>query len=165
MREVEERIDFFDTSALVKRYHREVGTDVVDAAFGEQDTTRLISDMSVIEFSSAFAKKVRTGEITQEDFRETIRELAEDIQSGVIQLVLFSDEEKKAAAALIETYGVSRNLRTLDAMQLAVMNRLGSQVITHVYCADRPFAAVIREEGFSVINPEEPPEIELKVEN
>jgi len=28
MREAEEQIDFFDTSALVKRYHRELGTDV-----------------------------------------------------------------------------------------------------------------------------------------
>ena len=28
MREAEEQIDFVDTSALVKRYHRELGTDV-----------------------------------------------------------------------------------------------------------------------------------------
>lgn len=73
MREDDGRIYFFDTSALVKRYHREVGTDIVDAA------------------------------------------------------------------------------------QLAVMKRLGLQAIAHIYCADRMFAALIEEEGFPVINPEESP--------
>jgi uncharacterized protein with PIN domain len=81
MSEAERRIDFFDTSALVKRYHREVGTDVVDAAFASKDVTRMISDMTAIECYSAFAKKVRTGEITEEDFRETIKEL--ELQTGI----------------------------------------------------------------------------------
>ena len=158
MREDDARVYFFDTSALVKRYHREIGTAVVDAAFDDKDTTRMISDISVIEFHSAFARKVRTGEITEEDFRRTIKEMAEDIRSGVIELAFFGDSEKKEAAALIEKYGLSRNLRTLDAMQLAVMKRLGLQVTPHVYCADRSFAALVKEEGLLVINPEEPPQ-------
>jgi predicted nucleic acid-binding protein len=74
MREAEEQIDFFDTSALVKRYHRELGTEVVDAAFGDKDAVKMIPDMSVVGFYSAFAKKVRKVEITAEDFRETIKE-------------------------------------------------------------------------------------------
>jgi hypothetical protein len=52
--------------------------------------------------------------------------------------------------------GLSKNLRTLDSMQLAVMKGLGSQTITHIYCADRAFVALLEEEGFPVINPEEP---------
>lgn len=154
MREGNKRVYFLDTSALVKRYHREAGTDVVDAAFEDKDATRVISDISVIEFYSAFAKKVRMGEITKEDFRDTVKELAGNIQSGVVQLAFFGESENKVAAALIEKYGLSRSLRTLDAMQLQVMKRLGAQVITHVYCADRPFAPLVEEEGFSVINPE-----------
>jgi uncharacterized protein with PIN domain len=108
MSEAEKRIDFFDTSAFVKRYHREPGSDVVDAAFADKDASRMISDMSVIEFYSAFAKKVRTGEITEEDFRETIKEMAEDIRSGVIQLTFFGDSDKREAAGLIEKYGLSK---------------------------------------------------------
>jgi hypothetical protein len=50
----------------------------------------------------------------------------------------------------------------LDALQLVVMKRLGSQAIRHIYCADRTFAAIIAEERFSVMNPEEPPGIEDK---
>jgi len=30
---------FFDTSALLKRYHSELGTETVDAAFEEKDAT------------------------------------------------------------------------------------------------------------------------------
>jgi len=48
MKEDEAPLDFFDTSALVKRYHRETGTDVVDAAFEDRDATRVISNISVI---------------------------------------------------------------------------------------------------------------------
>jgi uncharacterized protein with PIN domain len=103
MSEVEKRIDFFDTSALVKRYHREAGTDVVDAAFAGKGAAKMISDISVIECYSAFAKKVRTREISEEDFGATIKELAEDIQNGLIQLAFFSDSEKKEAAALIKS--------------------------------------------------------------
>ena len=158
MSEVEASIVFFDTSALVKRYHREVGTDVVEAAFSDHSITRIISDIGVIECYFAFARKVRTGDITEEDFRVTIKELAEDMQNGTIQLAFFGDNDKREAAVLIEKYGLSRNLRTLDAMQLAVMKRLGVQVIRDVYCADRPFVNLITAEGFSVINPEAAPE-------
>jgi predicted nucleic acid-binding protein len=147
MREAEKRVDFFDTSAFVKRYHREPGSDVVDTAFADKDAIRMISDTSVIEFSSAFAKKARTGEITDEDFRETIKEMAEDIRSGVMRLTFFGDSDKREAAALIEKHGPSRNLRTLDAIQLAVVKRLGLQVPRHVYCPDRPFAALMSGRG------------------
>jgi hypothetical protein len=39
MREDDNQVYFFDTSALVKRYHRELGTDVMDAAFGDKNAT------------------------------------------------------------------------------------------------------------------------------
>ena len=54
---------FLDTSALVKRYHREEGSDILDRLFEEPDAKFIISDISIIEFYSAIALKVRTGEI------------------------------------------------------------------------------------------------------
>jgi len=154
MKEDDRPIYFFDTSALVKRYHQEIGTEIVDTAFEDQDAVKLISDISVIEFYSAFAKKTRMGEITQEDFRDTIRALGQDIRSGSFELAALNDNDKKEAATLIEKHGLSKSLRTLDAMQLAVMKRFGCQSINRVYCADRPFVAVIEAEGFAVTNPE-----------
>jgi predicted nucleic acid-binding protein len=147
------RILFFDTSALVKRYHQEKGTNVVDVAF-EQEGARIISGVSIIEFFSAFAKKVRIGEITKEDFQVTIKEFAEDILSGIIQLEQFGENEKKTAATLIEKYGLSENLRTLDSMQMAVIEKLGSDRVDCVYCADLPLISILKQEGFMVLNPE-----------
>jgi len=148
------RILFFDTSALVKRYHHEKGTDVVDVAFS-QEGIKIISDVSVIEFFSAFARKVRTGEITKEDFQVTIKEFAEDILSGIIQLEQLGENEKRTAATFIEKYGLTENLRTLDSMQMAVIAKLGSDHIDCVYCADLPLISILEQEGFVVLNPEQ----------
>lgn len=100
------RILFFDTSALVKRYHQEKGTDVVDTAFN-QEGVKIISDISVIEFFSAFAKKVRIGEISKEDFQVTIKELAEDVLLEVIQLEQFGENEKRAATDPVPNFPMS----------------------------------------------------------
>lgn len=43
------KVYFLDTSALVKRYHRERGSEVIDALFAEQDRRIIISDLSIIE--------------------------------------------------------------------------------------------------------------------
>jgi len=44
---------FFDTSALVKRYYEEPGTQTVDELI-ENDRTVVISSLAVIETLSAF---------------------------------------------------------------------------------------------------------------
>ena len=125
----------------------------MDVAF-EQEGVRIISDVSVIEFFSAFAKKVRTAEISKEDFQATIKEFAEDILSGIIQVEQLGENEKKTAAILIEKYGLSENLRTLDSMQMAVIEKLGSDYLDCVYCADLPLISILQQEGFVVLNPE-----------
>ena len=139
----------------MKRYHKENGTSVVDLAFRDV-ADKVICDITVIEFYSAFAKKVRMGEISEETFRETVKALAEDIRSGGIRLSAVTDYDKKEALTLIEKWGLSNNLRTLDALQLAVMKRNSSLGEMRVYCADSSFVTVIEQEGFVVTNPENP---------
>lgn len=50
---------FFDTSALVKFYHAEAGTQKVSAIFSEQGREIRVSSIGLIEGQSAFAMKVR----------------------------------------------------------------------------------------------------------
>lgn len=59
---------FFDTSAIVKRYHREDGSDFIDRLFAEADAEFVISDISIMEFYSALSLKVSVGEIDEENF-------------------------------------------------------------------------------------------------
>jgi predicted nucleic acid-binding protein len=103
---------------------------------------------------STFAKKVRMGELSDAAFHNAIRLLAQDFQDNVVEITSITDADKRSAGMLIEKYGLSQNLRTLDALQLAVMNRLGREIITRILCADRAFVSIIEQEGFTVANPE-----------
>ncbi len=52
---------YFDTSALVKRYHLEVGSTDVDRILTEAGSEFFIARLAAVEMLSSFAGKVRTG--------------------------------------------------------------------------------------------------------
>jgi len=54
----------FDTSALVKRYHVEAGSDKVDEIFEDSDNILIISELALVEVTSALLRKRNRGEIT-----------------------------------------------------------------------------------------------------
>jgi uncharacterized protein len=146
---------FLDTSALVKRYHKERGSDVIDALFAEQGRRIIISDLSIIEFGSALSKKVREKEITPEKYHRTLGFFCQDIVTETIHVEILGDADKALAATLIEKHGFHANLRTLDSLQLAVMKRASQSELDHVLCADRTFCSIIQQEGLIVRNPED----------
>lgn len=57
---------FFDTSALVKRYYEEPGTDTVDELV-ENNRRVVITSLTIIETASAFRRKHNRGEIQEND--------------------------------------------------------------------------------------------------
>jgi len=63
---------FLDTSALVKRYHEEVGTPEIDRLFDDPQAELIISRLGFVELQSALASKVRSGNSIDQD-RETAR--------------------------------------------------------------------------------------------
>ena len=63
---------FFDTSALVKRYHEERGTDRVDAILDEEGTEVLISSLTVVESVSAFRRKYNRSEVSESEMNQLI---------------------------------------------------------------------------------------------
>jgi hypothetical protein len=97
------------------------------------------------------------GQCDADEFEGAKSELAADIAAGNLRVERLTDADKSEASYLIEQYGPSRELRTLDAMQLAVIKRLGADNLRTVYCADRALVAILQAEGFTVINPESPP--------
>ena len=55
---------YLDTSSLFKLYHTKAGTQVVDSIFAENNPTAIfISEIALIEFTSALFKKVRSKEL------------------------------------------------------------------------------------------------------
>lgn len=144
---------FFDTSAIVKRYHREDGSDLIDRLFTESDAEFIISDISIIEFYSALSLKVRVNEIDEENFVSLRKLFSQDIKKGIYQVVEFTNAEKLESTKLLLKYAKKHSLKTLDAMQLSVMKAIGQTELKAVVCADKKFCKIINIEGFTVTNP------------
>ncbi|HXB67543.1 MAG TPA: type II toxin-antitoxin system VapC family toxin [Candidatus Acidoferrales bacterium] len=146
---------FFDTSALVKPYHPELGSQRVVAMFGEPDRRIVISRLGGVELHSALALKIRTGHLGREKSAALRIRFLNDVASGAIALVAVTELHYPVAESLIIRYGDRKGLRTLDALQLAVAldvrHRAGLDALV---VADAAFAEIARMEGIAVINPE-----------
>ncbi len=129
---------FFDSSALAKRYHPELGTPKVLSIFAEPGREIRISKLSFIEIQSVFAMKVRSGVIGRDDAGVQRARLIAEIAAGEIEVCAVTANLFDDAAKLIGRHSFSHRLRTLDALQLAppqkqkVKERTESRKRTHV---------------------------------
>ena len=147
---------FFDSSALIKLYHPELGSRRIAAMFGAPDRRIIISRLAGVELHSALALKTRTGHLDSERSAALRIRFLDDVASGAIALVAVSEFHYPAAERLIIRYGDRKGLRTLDALQLAValdvQHRVGLDALV---AADKAFCEVATLEGLAVLNPED----------
>lgn len=146
-----------DTSGLVKYYHMEKGTPQAQAIIDDPANAVFISNLSVIEIHSSFAKKVRTGEITVQQFRLFTKRFSDDVKLKKYRIVRLTEVHFSQATRLILKHGLRRALRTLDALQLAVALSLKARgMLDASVTADDKFIGVARREAIRAINPEKP---------
>jgi uncharacterized protein len=147
---------FIDTSALVKYYHPEEGTQEVTQIIEEPVSRHYISRLSLVETISAFAGKFRLGHIDEQGFADLRRRFYHDIGQSRFRIMPVTTSRYQVAMQLIEKHFRIR-LRTLDALQLAVALALSYQrMIDHFVCADHRLCEMAIEEGLSVIHPSGP---------
>jgi hypothetical protein len=139
---------FFDTSALVKRYHSEKGTENIDKIFNEDDRALIISSLSITEIVSALNRKKEEKVISKEDLDIVLSRFFHDAIKEYV-VVELDEEHMKDSIMLV----LKRNLRTLDSLQLAIALRLKELEIVFV-CADRKLVTVASKECLKTINPE-----------
>lgn len=108
---------FFDTTALVKLYHQEKGTEALEHLISASDTCIVIADICLIEIISALATKVRMGLIDHDVFEAALNCFINDFNGYEIIEVDYAI--KMQAASLLKTIAVTQRLRTLDALQPA----------------------------------------------
>jgi predicted nucleic acid-binding protein len=148
---------FFDTSALVKHYHPEVGSVEVDRLWNDPLQGLFASRLSALEIVSAFAGKVRAGTISATDFVMVRHRFFADIASKRLAAIRLLVPHFKEAERLLRTYALSARLRTLDSLQLAVAVDLRSRgMVSHFVCADRELLPIAAREGLFVLDPENP---------
>ncbi len=108
---------YFDTSALVKYYYEEQGSEYVTSLIQDETNEIIISEISVIEFISSLHKKFRTKELPDEDLQTAMVEFRLSLPDFIIEP--FTGIVRENAEKIICKYGKEFGIRTLDAMQLS----------------------------------------------
>ena len=148
---------FFDTSAFAKYYHAEAGTSTVQKIFGEPERRIQISNLGLLEAQSAFAAKIRSATIDNAAAGVVRARMMLDIAAGEIEVLQITQEHFRGAALLLARYGPTRPLRTLDALQLAlVLDLRGQRLLDTFIVADHALYEIVRRENVPVLNPADP---------
>lgn len=140
----------FDTSALVKRYHLEPGSDKVDEMFEDTDNVLIISELALVEVTSALLRKRNRGEITTSAMENALAQFARDVLSELIVADFTSDVVRRARELVL-----AHNLKTLDALQLASALEFQALNPAFVY-ADAKLHDAAQAAGMTVLDPEAP---------
>lgn len=131
---------YVDTSALVKRYVPEPGSDAFDAFCTACAVDMLISPLGSTEFTGVLQRRVRNRQLTVRQAGAVRRRFLTDVSVGGWRLVEFGSDMFSAASDLM--LELSAPLATLDALHLACALRHGaSQLAT----GDRQLADAARE--------------------
>jgi hypothetical protein len=113
--------------------------------------------LTVVEFQSVFAQKVRERLLTASEFQLVRRKFGGDVRARRITVKGLLRRHQRSAEKLIASHGLVRRLRTLDALQLAMAVELWeNETIDHFVVADQHLVDAAQVEGISVINPELP---------
>jgi uncharacterized protein len=146
---------FLDSSALVKRYVREIGSAWVSSLFDPSANNEVfVAAITSVEIIAAVSRRARAGTITAADAALTCNLFRADWICDY-QVIETNEPLLQQAMALAETYG----LRGYDAVQLAAgyqVNRLcvGSGLSPIVFgSADNDLNAAALREGLVVENP------------
>lgn len=143
---------FVDSSALVKRYHRESGSDRLETLFDEPGHRFLVSRLALVEVYSSCARLVREGVITTPEFSKLVARLEADVASGVLSVAAVSSPRLDEATTILATHGLTHAVRTLDAIHLATAQILhGRRRLAGLVAADKKLLAVAAAFGLPVL--------------
>ncbi len=142
---------YLDTSALIKLYVEEVGTEqVVEAMQDAVDGRVIIVDLTPLEARSAIRRREREGDISAADADRVLRQIENDCSMSFLMQPSTS-AVMEDAARLIDQYP----LRAYDALQLAgcLVVRDGMPGPVTFVCADTRLCDAARHEGLEALNP------------
>jgi len=147
---------FFDTSAIIKRFHKEKGTEAVDrivSSILEGKHRGIISSLIILEFVSALRRKVSSEEISWREFIDTVmsflKESTENFSLEAVESNAYGDavdfviRYALLAPDSIHLASISRTTRTLEKSKFILVS------------ADKRLCESAEREGFRILNPEE----------
>jgi predicted nucleic acid-binding protein len=145
---------FFDSSALIKRYVTEAGSDWVRAQTSSEENQLTIAQITPVELISAIVRRVRENSVNQQDARD-IRLLIDRHIRREYTVIAFTMQIANVAEDLLEKYP----LRAADSIQLASAleaNRklltMGMSPLTFI-CSDQRLLNAAQAEALPAYNP------------
>ena len=142
---------FLDTSALVKLYVQESGTDRLLLLVSNQPENRFaVSAISAVEARSAIRRRQRAGDIDRNIADLLLDLLQKHIETTFIRQVI-NDAVIDSALEMVDRYA----LRAYDAIQLAaclVLSAIEPQAFTFV-CSDHQLLDAAGSEQLRVLDP------------
>jgi predicted nucleic acid-binding protein len=143
---------YLETSALVKLYVYEEGTDrLLGLTASDAGHRFAILSLAQVELRAAIRRRQRNGEIPDREADGLIESFRRHVE-GRFLIQAFSDSLVDVASALIDSYP----LRGFDAAQLAgylvLRSTAGAEEPVFV-CADKTLLSAARNEGLPVLDP------------
>jgi len=144
-------IYYLESSALVKLYVREVGTEsLLRLAAGQANKFAVLS-LAAVEVRSALRRRERAGEIDSLAANRLLSSFQRHLEGKFLKQAV-TDSVLDVACLLVDRHG----LRAYDAVQLsgylALKTTSGAEVPVFV-CADQAVLIAARSERLSVLDP------------
>jgi predicted nucleic acid-binding protein len=147
---------FLDTSALVKRYVPEIGSDwILSITDPATDNDLAISQITWVEVHSAFARRLRDGSLSAQRFDLIAQKVREDFENEY-RVIDVDQTLIETATELV----MQHPLRAYDSVQLASALRFQSTTLVSVpntqlvfVSADNRLLNIAHSEGLATDNP------------
>ena len=139
---------YLDTSAIIPIYREEPTTEIVLNTLSSEDEF-IISNLTRVEFRSAFYRAVRSNEITIETARHRIEMFEADLANYSMREITPITWE--CSKDLLDRYSTQTGLRTLDSLHLATAVEVAKiSGLDFFLTLDEILAKVARLEGLEV---------------
>jgi len=147
---------YLDTSALIKLYHREIGSETLLTFLRRQAEHLMltIADLTRTEFHSALLRRVRTHELPAEGVYRVFDAFDRDLR--MFKIIPVDDTVQRLSVMLLDRIATQKGLRTLDACQFAAALLCHRFIrIDYFVSTDQKFLNVVQD-YLTIFNPEIP---------
>ena len=138
---------YLDTSALVKRYHVESGSERLDQLFADSASTFITANITFAELISAFDRKFQEGVINEHTLNYVLAVVSRDLVEDFWLIELDRVHVQRSQELILR-----HHLRTLDALHLAVLLTV-RDLAPVLVSADHRLLDAAQREQFAVLNP------------
>ncbi|MBI4322578.1 MAG: type II toxin-antitoxin system VapC family toxin [Chloroflexi bacterium] len=147
---------YVETSALLKRYRREVGSHLVREFLDnkQDDEAFVTSHFTVLEVSAVVARWLR-GRGLRRQFAQFTARFLHDLRDYGFEILSLDDVVVREANALLSDYP----LRAPDALHFATAVRASGTAAAdsyYVVCTDKEIGDACSRYGLAVLDPEHP---------